>query len=278
MLGNYEILYAVIVPLNRPGHYILMAKYDRILSSKKRICQDELITLNLSVPLLEVSVPYKRRLVSIMREKALVGGAVAAGFLASLCCVGPLLFVLLGLGAFGIGTFLDSTRPFLMSASVLMLGIAFYRTYIRRTEVCEPDGTCVRKPVSRASRVVLWIASIAVLAFAALPYVAGPLVAKFNETKTVNEQNSQNASRLADNTAATSANGPQVAAFTVEGMTCVSCETTIRLALKRSPGVLHADVSYAKGAVRVEYNPQETTPDKLRDAINKTGYKATENK
>lgn len=213
-----------------------------------------------------------------MRGKALVGGAMAAGFLASLCCVGPLVFVLLGLGAFGIGTFLESARPFLMAASILMLAIAFYRTYIRRTEKCGSEEACARNRSSRASRMVLWIASIAVLGFALLPYVAGPFAAKISERKTANEQNSKSASQLASSAAAVSANGTEVATFKVEGMTCVSCETTIRLALERSPGVLRADVSYADGVARVDYDPHKTSPDKLREAISNTGYKATENK
>jgi len=57
-------------------------------------------------------------------------------------------------------------------------------------------------------------------------------------------------------------------------MTCASCETTIRLALERTPGVRGAEVSYARGEAVVEYDPGTVTPEKLRDAINGTGYKA----
>jgi copper chaperone CopZ len=126
--------------------------------------------------------------------------------------------------------------------------------------------------------VVLWIASIAVLAFALLPYVAGPFAAKISQRKIADEKNNQSASQLADSTTAVSTNGTEAATFKIEGMTCVACETTIRLTLKRSPGVLRADVSYANGTARVEYDPRKTTPDKLREAITKTGYKASESK
>ena len=70
----------------------------------------------------------------------------------------------------------------------------------------------------------------------------------------------------------------QVATFKVEGMTCVSCETTIQLALERTPGVGRTEVSYDRGEAIVEYDPQKTTLNKVRDAINSTGYTVKEGK
>src|SRR5215218_2236166 len=109
-----------------------------------------------------------------MKEKAIVGGAVVAGFLASLCCIGPLLFVLLGVSAFGGAAAFESARPFLMAVSVLLLAVGFYWTYFRRSEQCAPDEACATKPIGRMNRLGLWIASIAVLVFALMPYFAGP--------------------------------------------------------------------------------------------------------
>jgi copper chaperone CopZ len=121
----------------------------------------------------------------------------------------------------------------------------------------------------------LWIASVAVLIFALMPYVAGPLAAKISERRIGNEQRSQKAGKEA---AALPTSGIEQATFKVEGMTCASCETTIRLALERTPGVRRADVSYVRGAATVEYDSNQTTPAELREAINKTGYKVTEEK
>jgi len=207
----------------------------------------------------------------MIKERAFVGGAVVAGFLASLCCIGPLLFVVLGVGAFGAAAYLESARPFLLGGSVLMLAFGFYWTYIRRTEQCEPGEACATKPINRMSRMGLWIASVAVLVFALMPYVAGPLAAKISHRNVGNEQ-------LGKDTAAVATPRIKQVTFKVEGMTCASCETTIKLALERTPGVRRADVSYVRGAATVDYDYDKTTPDKLRDAINKTGYKVTEGK
>src|SRR5215210_1294401 len=106
------------------------------------------------------------------KERSIVGGAVVAAFLASLCCIGPLLFVLLGVGTFGAAAYFESARPFLMDGAVMLLAVAFYWIYIRRREVtCAPGEACEATPINRASRIGLWVASLAVLIFALLPYV-----------------------------------------------------------------------------------------------------------
>jgi copper chaperone CopZ len=72
--------------------------------------------------------------------------------------------------------------------------------------------------------------------------------------------------------------GMRTATFKVEGMTCASCEVTIKLALERTPGVERAAVSYDEGSATVEYDPKKTTPAKLKAAINSTGYPVKEGK
>lgn len=212
------------------------------------------------------------------RERSFVGGAVVAAFLASLCCIGPLLFVLLGVSAFGAAAYFEAARPYLMAGAVLLLAVAFYWVYFRRGEAaCAPGEACATRAVSRASRAGLWVASLAVLAFAALPYFAGPLAAKLSE-KTPAEQTEQEACCAVRNPESTSpapltpAAGMETATFKVEGMTCASCETTIELALKRVPGVSRAEASYDRGEAVVEYDPRKATPTDLRNAINSTGY------
>lgn len=64
-------------------------------------------------------------------------------------------------------------------------------------------------------------------------------------------------------------------AINVAGMYCASCETTVRTMLKRSPGVISAQVNVDKGIAVVTYSASRTTPAKLADVINRLGYKAT---
>lgn len=199
-------------------------------------------------------------------EKFAAVGAVLAAVGASLCCIGPLLFVALGLGAFGASAAFESARPYLLGAAVLFLAFGFFRAYFRRADACAPGSACAVKPVSRAWKIGLWIASAAVLAFALSPYYAGAL-----------------ARRMAAQPAASEPAGPAAlsarpvssrAEFKVSGMTCAGCEETIKLALEKTPGVRHAGVSYERGEAVVEFDPDAISPEVLRDVINQTGYPA----
>jgi copper chaperone CopZ len=60
----------------------------------------------------------------------------------------------------------------------------------------------------------------------------------------------------------------------VEGMHCNGCSRGIAAMLKRTAGVLSADVSFERRVVRVEYDPGTTSPDKIVEAITNLGYTA----
>lgn len=199
-------------------------------------------------------------------ERIALGGAVVAAIAASLCCIGPLLFVVLGVGAFGAATAFETARPYLLGAAALLLAFGFYRTYFRPDTTCAPGEACATKPVNRASRIALWITSVAVLAFALSPYYAGTLARRVtSEPATAGG---------APRAAATRPAAVARATFKVSGMTCAGCETTIKLALEQTPGIRSSEVSYDRGEAVVEYDSNVTTPEKLRDAISQTGYPA----
>ncbi len=106
------------------------------------------------------------------KENIVLGGSIFAALGASLCCVGPVLFALLGLGAFGASSVFTSLRPYLLAVAVLAIAFGFYRAYFRR-EACAPGEACATGSVSKASRALLWVAAVSVLAFALSPYGSG---------------------------------------------------------------------------------------------------------
>ncbi|MFQ5952198.1 MAG: heavy metal translocating P-type ATPase [Candidatus Omnitrophota bacterium] len=59
----------------------------------------------------------------------------------------------------------------------------------------------------------------------------------------------------------------------IQGMHCASCVATIEDALKKTTGVLDANVNFSSEKAYIEYDPAKTTIDKLYQAIDKTGYK-----
>src|SRR5260370_11908472 len=88
-----------------------------------------------------------------MREERLaVGGAIITAFVASLCCLGPLFFIALGLGAFGAAAAFETARPYLLGLALLLLALGFYRVYFRRTEAGGAGEARATNPVIKASR------------------------------------------------------------------------------------------------------------------------------
>jgi Cu+-exporting ATPase len=60
----------------------------------------------------------------------------------------------------------------------------------------------------------------------------------------------------------------------VTGMTCAACQARVQRQLERQPGVVGANVNLMLRDATVSYNPQETSVDRLIEAIRATGYGA----
>lgn len=60
----------------------------------------------------------------------------------------------------------------------------------------------------------------------------------------------------------------------VSGMTCGSCAVAVKKALTSVAGVKKVDVSVEQNRATVVYEDSQANEKQLRDAINKTGFKA----
>ena len=60
--------------------------------------------------------------------------------------------------------------------------------------------------------------------------------------------------------------------FPVLGMSCAACAARVEKTVSRQKGVLAAAVNYAAATVRVEYSPEECTPESLQRAVRDAGY------
>ena len=97
-----------------------------------------------------------------IKNSSLLAGVLAA-FLASLCCLGPVIFGVLGLAGVGFIAKFEAYRPILIFLTVIMLGIGFYFTY-RKKETCEPDSICAEPRSERRNKIILWsITAIALI-------------------------------------------------------------------------------------------------------------------
>lgn len=55
---------------------------------------------------------------------------------------------------------------------------------------------------------------------------------------------------------------------------CDMCKTRLEKALNLSRGVIESKLNLTTRVVTIQYNPEKTTPDKLRKIISHTGYDA----
>ncbi len=105
-------------------------------------------------------------------------GSILSAFFSSVCCVGPLVFTALGVGA-GTTGFLAGTaqftselvpyRPLFIGIAFFFLAIGFYSVY-RRKANCTTDDICSLKSINRTKTVLWIIASIAVILML-MPYI-----------------------------------------------------------------------------------------------------------
>ncbi|MFQ5602697.1 MAG: mercuric transporter MerT family protein [bacterium] len=97
-------------------------------------------------------------------------GSVVTALLASLCCVGPFVFALIGAGSLGFATLFEPYRPYLLAATVLFLGAGFYLTYRKREVKCE-DGTCKVESAGAWQKLLLWVAAALALVLMFFPQI-----------------------------------------------------------------------------------------------------------
>lgn len=94
-------------------------------------------------------------------------GGLSATLLASVCCIGPLVFAALGVGVGATG-FLAGTagflkgllpyRPAFIGLTILLLGISFYLAYVKpKSAVCAPGEVCAPGTRSDVNRAWFWI-------------------------------------------------------------------------------------------------------------------------
>ena len=108
-----------------------------------------------------------------MKRSAMTGaGSVGAALLASLCCIGPVVFVTVGIGA-GLASRLEPLRPIFVALTVALVGAGFYAIYGRPSvpagQTCESDGKCAAPRNTRRDKAILWTATVLAILLLTFP-------------------------------------------------------------------------------------------------------------
>lgn len=103
---------------------------------------------------------------------ALYAGGLAA-LLASSCCLGPLVLLMLGFSGAWIGNLaaLEAYRPWFIGAALAALWFAYRRIW-RSTSDCRPGEVCAVPQVRTTYQTLFWIVVALVLMALVFPYLA----------------------------------------------------------------------------------------------------------
>ena len=190
--------------------------------------------------------------------KAQIFLSVLTALSASMCCITPVLAIAAGTSSLATSFhWLEPLRPYFVSASVLVLGFAWFQSFNTKKE----DGCGCENPKKNSffqSKTFLGLVTV----ISAL-LVSFPSYSKFflSGSSSASVQQQSKAKKIV---------------LSVSGMTCSSCEYHIESEVKKLTGISFVKASYEKSSTTVEFDEQKVKADKIIAAINGTGYKVVE--
>lgn len=201
--------------------------------------------------------------------------ALVSAVVASACCWLPLVLIAFGVSGGALSATFEAWRPVFLPLTFLLLALAFYLTYrtpgtraaeVRSdagetcsTENGQADACCPPEPESgfsirKFNKVVLWIVTFLVLAFAFFPSYVGALIGGNADTLAARQDLDKFSVRI-------------------DGMTCDACAVTIAEALRKVPGVTEVEVSYEHGEALIGVPKGLAAPrSEILAALSDSGY------
>ena len=177
-------------------------------------------------------------------------GALAA----VVCCVGPLVPILLGLGGATALFGLDQYKPWFITIGLLILAAASWFA-VRRQNRC-----CAVKSTARSIKTVALIFGTGIGAYLVLQYAVVPAIADLASSKVAAAKSDGGATE------------GQAVSLQVDGMTCAGCAVGVESALLDVPGVLSAKADWKTGNTAVEIDPATAKPADLLKAKVESQY------
>ena len=109
-----------------------------------------------------------------LEKASLIGGALAA-IVASVCCLGPLVLVTVGISGAWISNLVafEPYRPYAIGVALVGMVFAYRTIYAAHApEACEPGTVCAVPQTRRIYKALFWVVSAMVLVALVFPYTA----------------------------------------------------------------------------------------------------------
>ena len=195
-------------------------------------------------------------------KSAFISAGVLAAIASSLCCIGPLIAILGGVsGAASTFSWITPARPYLIIASALALGLAFWQAY-KPVKIDDCGCEVPEKKKIFQTKGFLWGITIFSVLMFSFPYYSDVFYPESEQKITI-----------------TNPEDIEKVEFSIDGMTCESCEEHVTHALLKTGGVSNTEVSYEEGKAIATFDKSLTSTDELAEAIeDETGYEVTKNR
>ena len=190
----------------------------------------------------------------------IAGVGLLTAIAASLCCITPVIALVAGTsGMASTFSWMEPARPYLIGFTILTLGFAWYQKLKPQKEVdcnCDTD----EKKSFMQSKLFLVIITVFAAVMLTFPYYSHVFYDNEVSGTSINAEHAQKSE------------------FTIDGMTCESCEEHVTHEILQLEGIGTVDVSYDKGNALVEFDKNKTNEYEITKAINSTGYTVTNTK
>jgi len=199
-------------------------------------------------------------MISIKSPGIFTSAGVLSAFAASLCCITPVIALLAGSSSIVANfAWIEPVRPYLIGLSIAVLAFAWYQ---KLKPLKSNDMNCNCETTKKASflQSKTFLSIVTVFAILMMTF---PLYAQLFYPKP----------KVQAAIVAAVENKQQVK-FTVQGMTCESCEEHVNNELSKVYGIVSYKTSYASQSSLVTFDKSKVDVKTIAAAINKTGYTA----
>ena len=183
-----------------------------------------------------------------------------AAVAASSCCIPPVIALIAGVGGSASSlSWMEPFRPYLIGLAIIAIGYAWYN-HLKPKNV-DDCGCDIKKPKWFQTMTFLVAMTLFAAVSISFPYYAHIF---YPETKQTDVNVNPSDKKIVE--------------FTINGMTCKSCEEHVNLEINKVNGIVDSKVSYDDGKVTVVFDRTKTSETEISNAINSTGYKVTNKK
>lgn len=197
------------------------------------------------------------------KSKNFIIRGITSSILASLCCVTPLVVVLIGIGSVSVALSFLRYRIYFLSFGFVFLVVATY-VYLKRDYGKCNLNTVAKEKYSILASTILMVAIYVVLTYFVIPPLLISNVQNIvtSEQKTISPSSFENASQLK---------------ITVSGMTCACNVADIQYNLMQMKGVLNVTIDYGTKTGLILYNSSQINKNQIfGSSVFSSTYHATE--